>query len=131
MEIRSQPANFSKSLRTDIWKNTETRQCRTLQTHRTRRSHSLQRHQLAALQLQEEADRPGMQEERQPEAGKLIWDLWVEERQQAADVVHTGHLEDTVTSSAADHEAPPPVMLLKFCFILAPVCLPSQSLVHW
>jgi len=34
-----------------------------------------------------------MEEERQPEAGELVWDLRVEERQQTADVVHAGHLE--------------------------------------
>lgn len=34
MEILSQPASFSMSLNTVIWKNTDTRQCRILQTQR-------------------------------------------------------------------------------------------------
>lgn len=33
-----------------------------------------------------------MQEEREPEPVELIWDLRVEERQQAADIIHAVHL---------------------------------------
>lgn len=33
-----------------------------------------------------------MQEERQPQAIELIWDLWVEKRQQATHIIHAVHL---------------------------------------
>lgn len=36
-----------------------------------------------------------MKKERQPESGELIWNLRVEERQQATHVIHAGHLEET------------------------------------
>lgn len=35
---------------------------------------------------------PSMQEQREPQAVELIWDLWVEEWQQAAHVIHAVHL---------------------------------------
>lgn len=35
-----------------------------------------------------------MKEERQPEPGELVWDLGVQERQQATDVVHAGYLKE-------------------------------------
>lgn len=33
-----------------------------------------------------------MQEERQPQAIELIWDLWVQKRQQATNIIHAMHL---------------------------------------
>lgn len=38
-------------------------------------------------------DSPSMQEKRKPEPIKLIWNLWVEERQQSTDIIHAMHLK--------------------------------------
>lgn len=35
-----------------------------------------------------------MKKEGEPESGELVWDVRVEEREQAAHVGHTGHLQD-------------------------------------
>jgi len=35
-----------------------------------------------------------MQEEREPEPIELVWDLWVQERQEATHVIHTMHLRE-------------------------------------
>lgn len=39
-------------------------------------------------------DSPSVQEKREPEPVKLIWDLGVEERQQATDIIHAVHLKE-------------------------------------
>lgn len=44
-------------------------------------------------------DSPSMQEKWEPEPVKLIWDLRVEERQQATDIIHAVHLEEDMTKS--------------------------------
>ena len=38
-------------------------------------------------------DSPSMQEKWEPEPVKLIWDLRIEERQQAAYIIHAVHLK--------------------------------------
>lgn len=35
-----------------------------------------------------------MKKERQPESGELVWDIWVEKRQQTTHIIHTSHLEE-------------------------------------
>lgn len=99
-EIRSQPASFSMSLRTVIWKNTDTRQCRML---RARTRHwSIQGRYAAKVWLnlgKSEFTAPRVKEEGEPESGELVWDLWVEERQQTTHVVHAVNLQETVISS--------------------------------
>lgn len=93
MDIRSHPASFSKSLRMVIWKHTDTRQCRILSKninvslkykYKVISKHFRKCSQMSHL--------PSMQEERQPQAIELIWDLWVEKWQQATHIIHAVHL---------------------------------------
>lgn len=42
-----------------------------------------------------------MQKERQPQTIELIWDLWVEKRQQAAHIIHAVHLIEGIFKRAA------------------------------
>lgn len=43
--------------------------------------------------IEASADSPSMQEKWEPEPVKLIWDLWIEERQQSTDIIHAVHLK--------------------------------------
>lgn len=83
------------SLSTVIWKNTDTRQCRMLWAQIGHWS-ILGKHAVNVwLNLwRSEFTAPGVKKEGEPESGELVWDLWVEERQQTTHVVHAGHLEE-------------------------------------
>lgn len=39
---------------------------------------------------------PSVQEEREPQSVELVWDLWVEERQQATHIIHAVDLGEEV-----------------------------------
>lgn len=42
-----------------------------------------------------------MQEKRQPQAIELIWDFWVEKRQQATHIIHAVHLMKSMIKRTA------------------------------
>lgn len=132
MEILSQPASFSRSLRMVIWKHTDTRQCSILQ----RREQTYSTSQTRLYLCQESAVRisnltlhfiyceihnrppatdhtsysPSMQEEREPEPIELVWDLGVQERQEATHIIHAMNLR-------ADNQFYPQSQLHKLQFI--------------
>lgn len=80
MEMRCQPASFSRSLRMVIWKITDTRQCTTLAETRWQPFY-LNPHCPAHWGHVRGAGGhlPRMEEQRQPEAVELVGDLRVEE----------------------------------------------------
>jgi hypothetical protein len=99
MAMRCQPASFSRSRRTVIWKQTDTKQCRILWAVRDTQQ---RRELLFCLQptTPGEGDHtpspkshlPSVQEEGQPQAVELVRHLRIEERQEATDIVHAVHL---------------------------------------